>query len=223
MQLIIGPTHLSTNLNFSIPDTCTVGIFMSAGLDSTSLLCLILEELKSTNRLDTVTVIAFTVYKHTLEPVYASRMIDLISKHYDVNIVHVNNLVNSEPFLSAGTMNAPDHIKLIHQEYGPDIALYMSVNNMPPEHIKKFENSLGFVYNIPSDHYRPFINLYKPQMIDIMYKLGVEHLIPYTHSCSRLPIGNCNVCYSCTERAWGFEQLGLLNPDTIDPLLSNNS
>ena len=45
MQLIIGPTHLSTTLNFSIPKTSTVGIFMSAGLDSTSLLCLILEEL----------------------------------------------------------------------------------------------------------------------------------------------------------------------------------
>lgn len=217
MQLIIGPEHLSTSLNFSIPETSAVGIFMSAGLDSTSLLCLILEELKSTNRINSVTVMAFTVYKHTMEPVYAERMIGLISKHYGVNIVHVNNLENTEPFLSSGTMNPPDHTKWIYEKYGTDISLYMSVNNMPPESIKKFNRQLGFVYEEPSDHYRPFLNLYKPQMINIMYRLGVEFLIPYTHSCSQQPIGRCDACYSCDERAWGFEQLGLPNPDTIDP------
>ena len=217
MQLIIGPEHLSTTLNFSIPDTTTVGIFMSAGLDSTSLLSLILEELKNTNRLSTVKVIAFTVYKPTLEPVYATRMIELISKHYNVNIMHVNNLENTEPFLSSGTMNPPDHVKWVYENYGNNILLYMSVNNMPPETLKKFNGGLGFVYEEPTDHYRPFLNLYKPQMISVMYKFGVEFLIPYTHSCSRQPIGKCNACYSCEERAWGFEQLGLPDPDTVDP------
>jgi 7-cyano-7-deazaguanine synthase in queuosine biosynthesis len=221
MQLIIGPDHLSTTLDFTIPETNIVGIFMSAGLDSTSLLCLILEELKNTNRLNTVPVIAFTVYKHTFETVYATRMIKLISTHYGIDIIHENNLTNTEPFLSWGLINSHDHIKRINEKYGKDITLYMSVNNMPPENIKKFKGRLGFVYQNTVNNYRPFLNLYKPQMINIMYKLKVEFLIPYTHSCSRQPIGKCNACYSCEERAWGFEQLGLPDPDTIDPNVAN--
>jgi hypothetical protein len=129
----------------------------------------------------------------------------------------LNNLENTEPFLSSGTMNPTDHINWVYKHYGTDIKLYMSVNNMPPESLKKFKGGLGFIYEEPTDHFRPFLNLYKPQMIDIIYKLGVEFLIPYAHSCSRHPIGRCNVCYSCDERAWGFEQLSLPNPHTIDP------
>jgi 7-cyano-7-deazaguanine synthase in queuosine biosynthesis len=54
----------------------------------------------------------------------------------------------------------------------------------------------------------PFLFLHKPQMIDIFYKLAVEDIIPYCHSCVLQEIKKCGVCYSCEERAWGFEMLG---------------
>lgn len=179
---------------------------------------MIIQELKDTGRIDKVTITAFTVVKPTHEPVYAEIMLKAITDHYGVSIQHENYLPNTEPFLSSGTLNPPDHINSIYEKYGRNIAIYMAVNNMPPESVKKFNGSLGFVYNTPTDHYRPFLNLYKPQMISIFYKLGVEFLIPYAHSCAKQAIGKCKKCYSCEERAWGFEQLGLPDPATIDIL-----
>jgi hypothetical protein len=211
MQLIIGPQHLSRSFNFTIPPVENVGIFMSGGLDSAALLCLIINELKHTGRLGTVQIIAFTVHKPTLEPIYASKMIELISNYFNVSIEHNNNLENKEPYLSLGRMD-PGQVDKVKDQYKDKIALYMGVNNMAPASVKQFNGGLGFVYKETASSFMPFINLYKPQLIDILYKLNVEFLIPYTHSCSVQPVGRCDKCYSCQERAWGFEELGLENP-----------
>jgi len=211
MQLIIGPDHLSRSFDFTIPSVENVGIFMSGGIDSAALLCLIINELKHTGRLDTVRIIAFTVQKPTLEPIYASKMIELISKHFNVSIEHNNHLQNKEPYLSLGRMD-PGQVDKVKEQYKDKIAIYMGVNNMAPASVKQFEGSLGFVYKETASSFMPFINLYKPQLIDILYKLNVEFLIPYAHSCSVQPVSRCGKCYSCQERAWGFEELGLENP-----------
>jgi hypothetical protein len=95
--------------------------------------------------------------------------------------------------------------------------MYLSGNNMPPPDIRKFiHGSLGFEYPIHPLYQLPFLDLLKPQMIDILYKLKSEFVIPYAHSCSRQLVGRCNLCYSCEERAWGFAELGLNDPETAD-------
>ena len=63
----------------------------------------------------------------------------------------------------------------------------------------------------------PFANLHKPQILDLLYKLDCDDLIPYTHSCVMTPVGTCNNCFSCDERAWGFSALGKTDPGTINP------
>ena len=52
-------------------------------------------------------------------------------------------------------------------------------------------------------------------MLDIFFKLNVEHIINYCHSCVIQEEGQCGKCYSCEERAWGFKML-----DKQDPAIS---
>jgi hypothetical protein len=212
MKLLIGPTHLQREFIFSIPPVDKVGIFVSGGLDSAAMLSLIITELKNTERLETVPITAFTVEKPTGEPLYSTRILDLYRKEFSININHVNNIENSKEANLKSRMDYNVILQICNDFNG---LVYLSGNNMPEPSIKQFKGSLGFKYPISSLYQLPFLDLLKPQMIDILYKLKSEFVIPYAHSCSRQFVERCNSCYSCEERAWGFEQLGLLDPETM--------
>jgi len=213
MKLFLGPDKFQTEFDFTIPKVDQIGIFMSGGLDSTALLSLIITELKNTDRLEQTKIIAFTVKKPTLEPIYAKRMLDLITKHFNVEIQHDNNLENSIKHYNSGTMDLKQITNMLSKYH--EILMYAGFNNAPPKEIKPFDGDLGFIYKSSNAYRTPFLNMLKPQMINLYSKLEIEHLIPYTHSCSKWPIGRCNQCYSCNERNWGFSELGLNDPETI--------
>jgi hypothetical protein len=215
MKLIIGPKHLEREFTFTIPEVDKIGIFMSGGLDSSAMLSLILKELDATNRLNTVSLTAFTVEKPTGEPLYTTRILKKFEEHFQITIPHVNNIANTEEAISLGRMDANVVVETCKQFGG---LMYLSGNNMPPSNVKLFKGGLGFTYTQTPLYQLPFLDLLKPQMIDILYKLGTDFIIPYAHSCSRQFRGKCNSCYSCEERNWGFEQLLLVDPDTEDLL-----
>jgi 7-cyano-7-deazaguanine synthase in queuosine biosynthesis len=213
MKITIGPKHLEREFTFTIPEVENIGIFMSGGLDSSAMLSLILKELDETNRLKTVSLTAFTIEKPTGETKYATRILKKFEDHFQVNIMHVNNIPNTEEAIRQGRMDSNVIVETCKQFNG---LMYLSGNNMPSSDIKIFKGSLGFVYRETPLYQQPFLNLLKPHMTDMLYKLGTDFIIPYTHSCSRQLKGKCDLCYSCEERSWGFEQLGLTDPETID-------
>ena len=213
MKMIIGPKHLEREFTFTIPATDKIGIFMSGGLDSSAMLSLILKELADTDRLKTVSLTAFTIDKPTGEPMYSTRILKKFEEHFQINIPHVNNIANTKEAIGLGRMDSNVVINTCKQFNG---LMYLSGNNMPPPDVKSFHGGLGFTYAQSPLYQLPFVNLLKPQMIDILYKLGTDFIIPYTHSCSRQLNGRCDECYSCEERSWGFEELSLVDPETID-------
>lgn len=213
MKIIIGPKHLEREFTFTVPPVDNIGIFMSGGLDSSAMLSLILRELEETDRLKAVSLTAFTIEKPTGEPMYATRILKKFEDHFQVNISHVNNIPNTEEAIRLGRMDSNVIVETCKQFNG---LVYLSGNNMPPSDIKIFKGSLGFTYKQTHLYQQPFLNLFKPQLTDILYKLGTDFIIPYTHSCAQQLKGKCNACYSCEERSWSFEQLGLADPETID-------
>ena len=213
MKIIIGPKHLEREFNFTIPPVDNIGIFMSGGLDSSAMLSLILKELDITNRLNSVSLTAFTINKPTGEPLYATRILKKFEEHFQIKIPHMNNIANTEEAISLGRMDHNVIIETCKQFNG---VMYLSGNNMPSSDIKSFNGALGFTYTQTPLYQLPFIDLLKPQMIDILYKLGTDFIMPYTHSCSKQLNGKCNKCYSCEERSWGFQELALVDPETID-------
>lgn len=223
MHLILGPSNLTTELDFTIPivniqnnKIDRVGVFVSSGLDSAALLCLIISELKSTNRLDSIKLTAFTVVKDEGSTYYAQRIIDKISKKFGVSIEHINNIPNDLDAYSAGRLGS-HAIEKVWMDTNKDTLLYMAVNQMAPDGIRPFSQTLKVVYQENKIFRTPFLTLHKPQILDIYYKLGCEDIIEYTHSCTVQAVGSCNNCYSCKEREWGFTALDKKVIQTIDP------
>jgi hypothetical protein len=217
MELSLGVNPRIVDFEFIIPPECAkIGVYVSGGLDSAALLCLILSELKATNRLNSVIVECFTAMKQDGSTYYSKRVIEKVSEHFNVSITHNNNISNDG--IEAGQVGTQLITKLGEDNSG--MTFYMGLNKMVHPLIKRFKHRLKIDYG-PNERTRyytaPFLHLQKPQILDIFFKLGCDAIIPFTHTCTTQIIGRCNDCYSCEERSWGFEVLGKDEPDTVTP------
>lgn len=221
MNLILGPDNLSTEFKFLLPDFENsrfkqIGIYSSGGLDSTALICLILTELKNTNLLGTIPVTCFTVVKAEGSTYYSQRVIEKISEHFDYKVNHVNNVENDSAARDYGRVGRTPIFKI--RGIYKDTALYMGINRMASDDIRPFTQVLQLYYkDQPFLYNSPFLNMHKPQILDLYFKLGCEDIIQYTHSCTVQALGACGECYSCNERKWGFDALGEIDPGTVTP------
>jgi len=224
MDFVLGPENLSVPFSFSIPthnrlgnEIKRIGVWSSGGLDSTALLCLIMSELKSTGRLETIPVTAFTIIKGEGSTYYSDRVVQKVSEHFGVPIAHTNNLANNEPAYSAGRIGIVP-IKHIYEDNKSDMDMYMGINRMAPDDIRPFKQTLKFFYPDEQVLYKaPFLLLHKPQIFDLYYKLECEDMIQWTHSCTVLAVGKCDECYSCQEKVWAFNALDKEYIDTVAP------
>jgi len=229
MKLLLGPENLQTELDFDVFKTKSkfkifgnkiqsiknIGVFLSGGLDSAALLCLIISDLKSKNALNDFKIICFTVDKGEGQVCYATNVINEVSAMFNVAIEHI-------VFLNEGFTSRPGRIGKDTYEkisnYTTNILFYQGINNVPPSDVKVFNSSFeGYIVTEVSVLGKntmlfPFLNLHKPQIIDIIYKLNCESVIQYTQTCTERSLGRCGVCYWCEERAWGFEMLKKQDP-----------
>ena len=192
----------------------SVGAYVSGGLDSTIMLCMMLTELRNINRLD-IPVTCFTISKSDGPTFYATQVIKKVEEKFSVKLIHKNEIPNDLEQDKTGDIG-PTPIKDIHSQ-NIGMVVYMGINRMAPDDIRPFRQKLNnpYIYGKDSVFRAPFINLHKPQILDIYFKLGCEDLITYTHSCTVLKEGACGECYSCAERKWGFDSLGKTDPGTI--------
>jgi hypothetical protein len=230
MKYLIGPLDLQTIFEFEIfkkvgkltivdnkifPKIDTIGILLSGGLDSAALLCLILTELKNTNMLNEIPVVCFTVAKENIPTHYATNVLNYAQNKFNVNITHINDIPNTDSadklgILSGKAMN-------VVSNYSTNILIFLGQNKMAPNDIRPFSQKLNVDYgnNITVGKFTsPFLFLHKPQIVDLIYQLSCEEIIPLAKSCSSQIIGNCGICYACAERKWAFDALGKI--DTIN-------
>lgn len=222
MKFVLGTESLQTEFKFDmfkkdsklplihnkLQKVDNIGIYLSGGLDSAALLCLILTELKSTNK--QIPVYCFTVIKNDYSEYYAKQVITEVEKRFDIKLIHVTNVPNDDTAILLGNISSTA-MKFVNN-YVSNIFSYMAINHMPPEHLVKFNNKLTIQYPTQFSYNYPFLNLHKFQIIDLIYKLNCEWIIALTQSCTQLKEGQCGKCYSCEERAWGFKMLEKQDP-----------
>lgn len=217
MLIELGKAPFNYELDFTIPEVENVGLFQSGGLDSSALLCLIIEELNRTGRQSLP--IHIWICNKPPDPENAGRLADIISKEYDRELIRHDNFEVSNEAKANGVFD----FQLTRDAYCQfdSIELYMAGNNSWEktqwrEH--NFHEYPILPWSYPEEPHvtYPFLNMLKPQMIDIYYKLGKEHLIQYTYSCSKQYPPACEKCYSCQEAAMGFKLLNKTRPKFIE-------
>lgn len=212
MKLTLGPAQLSVNFEFEIPDNINkVSVYLSGGLDSAVLLCLILTELKNTERLSKVSVECLTVVKNDGSMNRASNVVKAISALFQKEILHVNNISNDLDSVLKGRVGSAA-IQSVWKNRELNTIYYMAVNRMAPDNIRPFKQTLKIFYKDSPYYESPFLNLHKPQILDLFFKLNCEEIIPITHTCTVNAITPCKECYSCQERKWGFSSLQKIDP-----------
>lgn len=192
-----------------------IGVFLSGGLDSAALLCLIISELQRIQEIDNFKIYCFTVDKGEGQVEYAVNVINEVKRIFSVELEHV--MVPNEGFTNRPGRIGQDTYKKI-AEHTEQIVFYQGINNVPPSEIVTFSSSFeGYNVNETSQLQNktllfPFLNLHKPHILDILYQLKCESIIQYTQTCTERSAGRCGSCYWCEERAWGFDMLGKQDP-----------
>lgn len=221
MKLTLDPEKFKTQFEFSIPENITrIGITVSGGLDSTILAYLILKEIELTQRTNSIDVKLFTIIKNDGSTYYAARIVNELKKIFPAQkLTYVNNCSNGDVWDGRATVG----ITLLYSRNDTDV-LYTGVNRQVSPEIKRFKNRLKIYYQDEKRWYKaPFLNMKKPNMLDLYYKLGVESLIPFTHTCTTSLLSKCNACYSCEEREWAFNELNKIDNTFIQPEISDIS
>lgn len=91
--------------------------------------------------------------------------------------------------------------------------VYVGIITTLPNHAMHGVGSPYFPVDYELVNY-PLKHLTKDHVVDMIIKLGIDELFELTHSCVYDIAGRCNKCNRCNERAWAFNQLGLIDPGT---------
>lgn len=175
MKLVIGPKELCTEFEFyifkkhgmfttvhgRIANINKIGLYLSGGIDSAVLLCLIITELYHSGH-QNIPIYCFTVNKDDNSSLYASTVINEVLEHYPIDITHVL-VPNDHAAIQLGNIGstAMEYVK----EYANNMLVYMAINH-PPDNIVTFKNRLHIKYTTIPHYTIPFLYLHKPQIID---------------------------------------------------------
>ena len=197
--------ELENNLLPTLTNAKSFGFFISGGFDSAVLLyvcCAIKQEYN----LDCEFKI-FTVPRHDDSVVHAQRVIDWISKKFnmtfDIEFVGNPNLYHSHQVLSGlwAAKNSCDH-------------LVLGDTNNPSKLLtggpfRQKSNNKKFL--------QPYIecNWDKNDTVALAIELTLTDLMEITHTCTESKTLRCTTCWQCRERAWAFAENNYTDPGTM--------
>ena len=173
------------------------GILLSGGLDSAVLLSILIQENPG------IKIQPFTIPKSDGASLYANPVVHYINNKFDKTIP--DTILVGDPTVHHRQQSSTA-VKDIFNNYKIDY-LYIGITQNPPE----LNNLDGApLRDKKSTHPQilfPFVEMYKTDVLNLMYEYHFEDLIDITHTCTEQQQGRCNRCWQCTERVWAFKQL----------------
>lgn len=173
------------------------GILLSGGIDSAILMYLLVKENPK------IKLQPFTIPKFDGAALYADPIIAHFNKKFNLQIP--STIFVGDPTAHHSLQSKTAIIEILQLNIVD--YLFMGTNQNPPE--------LNDMLNAPqrvkkSEHPKillPFIEMYKDQILKLMFENQQEDLMNITHTCTEMSATRCNVCWQCTERIWAFNQL----------------
>ena len=168
-----------------------IALLFSGGVESTLLLYLLDQEIQNTDYLLSVHVI-----DRPNKPINKSKNIFSKISNGSLNILQIPSVNYWQQVRVATSILKHNHDIIL---WG--INKYPSDQSIRPNHIFNFQETDKLKL--------PFKDLEKSQTVEAFYKLGIEHLLPITHSCGSALNTPCGECFNCRERTWAYNKLGL--------------
>jgi hypothetical protein len=191
-------------ITIEVKQKLNYGIMLSGGLDSAVLLYFIIKDFKDKKL--PVAIQPFTVPKFDGSFKYVDGIIEYFNTQFDTTIPQTIIVGNPQVHHSQQNRSGVTEVLLKH----PNIDyLFIGLNQNPPEPFGNinWEKPNRLTKSPNSKILLPFVDLFKTDIIDIMFQYNQEYLMNITHTCTELTIGRCNECFQCSERAWAFSEL----------------
>lgn len=191
-------------IDIVLPDK-PYGVFVSGGVDSSVLLCLIMiTRMAEGNK---VPLTAFNIMRGAGTEKFSESMMMWINKmfysdiqlehvalpygtpHYDCLRVPGLGLLNSRRvhFMFSGCTSNPPSLE--NHEQAPTRAALDTQHTNPRWRL-------------------PFLHCYKDHIVQLMYDRNLQFIRDVSHTCFAQEEYRCGKCFQCMERAWAFENVG---------------
>lgn len=194
-ELILGPENF--NFQFDISAYDDIALLFSGGADSTLLLYLLLLENQNLSK----QISTYVIDRHNKPVDRAQRVHTLVTNKLNVQtklqVLTVPQVEQHREVITGSKILSETH-KIVMS----GVNKYPSDQSIRPNHI--------FQYFQDTETFKlPFKELEKYHIIDAFYKLGIEDLLSYTHSCGLQLTAPCQYhCFNCRERVWAYKILG---------------
>lgn len=190
--------------SLNIDKNLKYGIMLSGGLDSAILLYLILKQEPN------IDLQSFTIPKHDGAALYADPILEYFNQKFSIDLPKTILVGDPNAYHRDQSKTA---VRDIFQHHPVDF-LFIAINQNPPE--------LDSLPGAPQRDRQskdarvifPFVDLYKDQILKILFEEQLDELIDLTHSCTEQQQGRCRQCWQCTERVWAFSRLGRIDTGT---------
>lgn len=186
-KLVENLTNLDLDLKY--------GALVSGGLDSAVMLTLLV---KLNPGID---IQPFSMNKVDESYKFVNPLIDHINYHLGTSIKHT--ILVGDPNLEHN-QHGKFCTEYIINTY-PEIAYIYNGVTKNPEELKNYNGAPKRAKS--RDHIKvmmPFVHSTKDLVVDLMFEYGVEWLSDITHSCTRMKINRCGVCFQCQERKLAY-------------------
>ena len=190
-------------MNFNISVDTQYGIMLSGGIDSAILFYLLIKEEPK------IRLQPFTIPKVDGAYLYADPLIDYFNNKFNLTIPHTIKV--GDPTLHH-TKQGESGYTDIRKFYKNIQIVFYAINAVPLE-LQDGRHPIRLMPG-PTNLKLPFGNMYKDQILQIMYDEGQTDLIDLTHSCTERTVGRCNRCWQCGERSWAFNKLNKVDTGT---------
>lgn len=203
VKIECGPNHDRRIFKLELPKEKRIGVMVSGGMDS-ALLYYLLLYLRETHKTDHY-IRPFAVMRKEGSKYHARPIVSKIASYFGIQdefpTIIGNTKLPEQQQVESGVKQA---IALVKME-----VMYVGVISNRAEHLIGYDK---LSYTETANLKYPFMNLEKSHIVDLFYQLNISELLEFTHSCDLHETIHCNKCNGCTERNWGFSQLGKINP-----------
>jgi hypothetical protein len=199
MRIECGPAHDRRIFELELPQTKRIGVMVSGGMDS-ALLYYILLYLRQEQNSDHY-IRPFAVMRKEGSKYHAKPIVSKIASYFGIDdfpTIVGDTTLPEQAQVESGVKQA---FELIRME-----TMFVGVISNRSEHLIGYDK---LSYTETTYLKYPFMHLEKSHIVDLFYQLNISELLELTHSCDLHETIHCNKCNGCTEKIWGFTQMGI--------------